>query len=159
MGSIAQLGSSLDLHEPHADRVGHLDARLGRLQLAGALIDAEHDHVPAGLIRHEHELPRRLDGEVAGGLDPLALMADSFELARLGVDGENRDRVVRVAVGDVDELPGRMDDRLRRTATLAANVFGECGQDLLLRQRAFVRIIIAGDDRQVGPVACDPRRC
>ena len=126
-----------------------MHARSGRRQCSGRLVDAENDRIAARLIRHQHVLPRRLDGEVARCLDAHALVADRLQFARVRVDRENCDRVVRVAVGDVDEFARWMYDCLCGAASLANDIVGQRGQHLRLRQEALVRVVGTSDDRQV----------
>ena len=120
------------------------------MRVTGSIEDAEHDDIAAGLVRNEHVSPGRFDGEVARRLDACSLVANCRQLACHRIDRENRDRVVRVAVRYIDELPRRVHDCFCRTTALALDIAGQGGQHLLLGQGAFSRVVVTGDDGQVG---------
>src|SRR5262245_25069887 len=124
--------SSLSIAGDKSDTHGRADfgTLAGRLQLTSAAIDFIGDDVVAGLVGDHHPFASRVDAEVPGNFDPMALLADRLNLASFLVDREYRNAIVP-AVRGVNEFAVWVYDRLGRRILLVW--FGnrwECIQNL-----------------------------
>lgn len=113
------LAGSLDLQELYAYRMGHLYARLGRHQLYGHWMNADHNHIPARLIRHQHVPFRRLDDEVARRRRPCLDGRPPSVRASAGAI----EKIATEVYGSRSETQTDLPDGLRRTAALASSVY------------------------------------